>query len=50
VSWAKQLAAVELPRGGLGEALTYLLNQEVGLRRFLDEARIPIDNNATEAE
>ncbi|HEY3321229.1 MAG TPA: IS66 family transposase [Planctomycetota bacterium] len=47
--WAKALAARELPRSGLGEALGYLLNQEVGLRRFLDDSRIPIDNNATEA-
>ncbi len=47
--WAKDLQARELPRGGLGEALTYLLNNEVGLRRFLGDARIPIDNNGTEA-
>lgn len=48
-TWAKDLARRELPRGGLGEALTYLLNQEEGLRRFLEDPRIPIDNNATEA-
>lgn len=47
--WAKALATRELPRSGLGEALGYLLNQEAGLRRFLDDPRIPIDNNATEA-
>lgn len=47
--WAKGLAKVELPRGGLGEAIGYLLNNEIGLRRFLDDARIPIDNNGTEA-
>lgn len=47
--WAKKLQARELHRNGLGEALTYLLNQEEGLRRFLDNASIPIDNNATEA-
>lgn len=47
--WAKELAGKELPRGGLGEALAYALNHEEGLRRFLEDARIPIDNNGTEA-
>lgn len=47
--WAKDLRARELPRGGLGEALGYLLNNEAGLRRFLEDPRIPIDNNQTEA-
>jgi transposase len=47
--WAKELAKRELPRSALGEALGYLLNHEVGLRRYLDDARIPIDNNGTEA-
>lgn len=47
--WAKDLAPRELPRGGLGEALTYALNHEEGLRRFLDDPHIPIDNNGTEA-
>jgi transposase len=48
-SWAKELAARELPRSGLGEALAYLLNHEDGLRRYLADPRIPIDNNGTEA-
>ena len=47
--WAKDLAKIELPRGGLGEALGYLLNNEVGLRRYLEDPRIPVDNNGTEA-
>ena len=47
--WAKELQARELPRSGLGEALGYLLNNEEGLRRFLEDPRIPIDNNRTEA-
>jgi transposase len=47
--WAKELAKRELPRGGIGEALGYLLNNEIGLRRFLEDAGIPIDNNGTEA-
>jgi transposase len=34
--------------GAMGKALTYLINQHVPLRRYLDEGRIPIDNNACE--
>lgn len=46
--WAKNTRGTVLPRSGIGEALTYLINQEVGLRRFLDDPRIPLDNNAAE--
>lgn len=48
VAWARELKPRVLPRSGLGEALGYLLNQEVGLRRYLADPRIPIDNNACE--
>jgi transposase len=34
--------------GAMGKALTYLINQHVSLRRYLDDGRIPIDNNACE--
>jgi len=44
--WAMEQRA--LPEGGLGKALAYLANQWLGLTRFLDDPRIPIDNNATE--
>jgi transposase len=47
--WAKELQARELLRSDLGEALGYLLNNEAGLRRYLDDPGIPIDNNGTEA-
>ena len=37
-----------LPKSSLGEALSYLLSLWDGLVRFLDDPKIPIDNNATE--
>lgn len=46
--WAKALRPKVLPRSGIGEALGYMLNQEVGLRKFLDDPRIPLSNNAAE--
>ena len=39
-----------LPRSKLGEALTYARNQRTALRRFLDDGRIPIDNNDVERD
>jgi transposase len=37
------------PRGPMGSALAYALNQWEPLNRFLDDARIPVDNNRSEA-
>jgi transposase len=37
-----------LPRSTLGSAITYMLGLWPGLTRFLDDPRIPIDNNHTE--
>jgi hypothetical protein len=34
--------------GTMGEAIGYMLNQETELRRFLDDGRVPIDNNSCE--
>lgn len=48
LAWVRELRPKVLPRSGLGEALGYLINQEAGLRRYLDDPRIPIDNNACE--
>ncbi|MDB5098198.1 MAG: hypothetical protein JWM80_2619 [Cyanobacteria bacterium RYN_339] len=48
MDWARATRPKVLPRSGIGEALGYLLNQEAGLRRFLGDARIPIDNNPCE--
>ena len=47
-SWAGEMKPKLLPRSGIGEALGYMLNLEGGLRRFLEDARIPLDNNASE--
>jgi transposase len=45
-AWAHQQRA--LPESGLGKAIAYMLGLWPGLTRFLDDPRIPLDNNATE--
>jgi transposase len=47
--WATRARADTLPRGPLGEALTYAINQRARLELFLTDARIPIHNNRSEA-
>ena len=37
-----------LPESGLGKAIKYMLRLWPGLKRFLDDPTIPLDNNATE--
>ena len=37
-----------LPQSGLGKAFKYMLDRWGGLTRFLDDPRIPLDNNAAE--
>ena len=44
--WAHQQRA--LPESSLGKAIAYMLGLWSGLTRFLEDARIPLDNNATE--
>ncbi|NJL30099.1 MAG: IS66 family transposase [Thermoanaerobaculia bacterium] len=44
--WA--CAEVGLPRSELGKAVRYMLKRWQALTRFLDDARIPLDNNAAE--
>ena len=46
--WAEAQQGQVLPKSGLGEAITYLLNQADALRRYLDDGRLEIDNNACE--
>jgi transposase len=48
--WARiqQARSDVLPSSGLAKAVAYLLNHEAGLRVFLDDARVPIDNNESE--
>jgi hypothetical protein len=45
-TWA--LAQRVLPESSLGKAIGYLLGLWTGLTRFLDDPRIPLDNNRAE--
>jgi transposase len=45
-AWAFRQRA--LPESSAGKAIAYMLGLWPGLTRFLDDARIPLDNNATE--
>lgn len=49
-TWAReqQVRTDLLPSSGLAKALGYLLNHEAGLRVFLDDPAVPIDNNESE--
>jgi len=47
-TWAFSAKAGALPQSGLGKAIDYMLGMWPGLVRFLDDPRIPIDNNGTE--
>jgi transposase len=44
--WAIEVPA--LPESALGKAIAYMTSIWSGLVRFLEDARIPLDNNATE--
>ena len=46
--WLDQIAPKVLPDSKLGDAVSYTLNQWEPLTRFLDDARVPVDNNASE--
>jgi len=46
--WATRMQAGALPKGPLGEALTYAINQRARLELFLTDPRIPIHNNRSE--
>jgi len=47
-TWTRAQLERTLPRSGLAAAMNYMINLEPGLRRFLDDPRIPIDNNGSE--
>lgn len=47
-AWLIQEQPKHLPKGPLGEAISYALNQWPTLLRFLDDVRIPVDNNKAE--
>jgi len=46
--WLFEKKATELPRGAFAKAINYALDRWGGLIRFLDDARIPLDNNRSE--
>ncbi len=48
LTWVLEHRGAVLPRSKMGKAITYMLELWQGLTRFLDEPRIPIDNNAAE--
>lgn len=47
-SWMEQQQPRHLPKGPMGEALSYAKNNWPALCRFLEDAAIPPDNNASE--
>lgn len=48
VAWCELHRPLEPPSSALAKAITYLLNQRVPLRRYLDDGRLPIDNGIVE--
>lgn len=47
-AWMAATQATVLPKSPMGEALNYALKLEKALRRYLDNGRLSIDNNAAE--
>lgn len=47
-TWVREELNKERPRGLVSKALGYALRQESALRRFLDDPRLKLDNNASE--
>jgi transposase len=48
--WCRSKTDYALDDSPLDHALTYALNQEDALRRFLDDGRLPLHNNSSELE
>jgi transposase len=48
--WLARHRGTADPRGPLAAAITYYDNQRVGLRRFLEDGRLRMDNNISENE
>ena len=46
--WLEEIRGCVLPKSGMGEAVSYTLNQWVPLTRFLDNGLLPLENNAAE--
>jgi transposase len=48
LQWALEHRGAVLPKSKMGRAIAYMLNLWTGLTRFLEDPRIPLDNNAAE--
>lgn len=46
--WHWATVQVGLPRSDFGKAVRYMLERWDGLTRFVDDPRVPLDNNAAE--
>jgi transposase len=46
--WLAEQQGLHPPKGPMGQAVNYALNNWEPLTRFLDDARTPVDNNASE--
>ena len=46
--WDWSLGQHALPEGGLGKAIAYMRGMWPGLTRFLEDPRVPLDNNPAE--
>jgi transposase len=49
-AWLDAEKPKHLPKGPMGQAIGYALNQWETLTRFLDDARVPVDNNKAERQ
>ncbi|WP_374265040.1 IS66 family transposase [Corallococcus sp. RDP092CA] len=47
--WLETQAPRQLPKSPLGQAISYALKQWVALTRFVENERLPLDNNRSEA-
>jgi hypothetical protein len=47
-TWLQEQSNRVLPKSALGKAITYARNQWQALRRYTDDGRLTIDNNASE--
>lgn len=47
-AWLESQKPLQLPKGPLGVAIRYALNQWSALTRFIEDARLPLDNNPSE--
>ena len=47
-SWMEEQQPLFPPKGPMGKAIAYALNNWQALTRFLEDVNIPVDNNASE--